>query len=466
MQPVQFPCGHCGKLMAVAEEHLGRQVRCPNCQQVVAAPPRAPETEAGRAEAPPTDFAEPLPNVPVATGDGEDIFSPADVSDDLFGGGETPRIEMPPQPLAPALDGPNTGPPPEVPLPSTVPWVPPLSLDSAAMASAAFAPLGGSANIEMPSMSGQPAWMSGVMTQTLASPPSEVPLTPPSETPSGITRGRGRTEAKVPWFMLLIFSPLLLYAIFITIFSILLYRDVQDVRQKLRHRFEIMPDEGDKPGVQKKKEIRMWKYDPKLPTSPLPEYLCTRLGEPLRIGDLKVTPDRVERKRVQVVAETKNPEPCLGDSLVLYLRMRNLSSEYAFAPLDNYFDRHWSGGAQPPFTLLEVGDKHRFHGGPADWHPRGDRGNFREWVEGRHDLPDVLLPGEEKDLFVCTDGNDAGATALLFDGAKPAYRGWFLWRVRVRRGLVRFNNKDYSTTAVVGVRFTDQDIATAPPQAQ
>jgi hypothetical protein len=269
--------------------------------------------------------------------------------------------------------------------------------------------------------------------------------------------------------MLLVFSPLLLYAIFITIFAILLYRQEKEVEQQLHRRFEMMPDEGDKPGVQKEKQgnqIRLWRYDPKLPTLPLPENLCTTLGEPLRIGDLEVTPDRVERKRVKVVAATTNPEPCLGDSLVLYLRMKNLSSEYAFAPLDNYFDRHWSGGAQPPFTLLEVGSKHRFHGGPADWHPLGDRNHFREWVEGRHDLPDLLQPGEEKELFVCTDGNDTSATAVLFRGAKLAYRGSFLWRVRVRRGLVRFKNKDYSATAVIGVRFTDQDITTAPAQVQ
>jgi hypothetical protein len=146
--------------------------------------------------------------------------------------------------------------------------------------------------------------------------------------------------------------------------------------------------------------------------------------------------------------------------------MKNLSSEYAFAPLDNYFDRHWQGGARPPFTLLEVGDKHRFHGGPADWFPLGDPSHRREWVEGRTNLPEVLQPGEEKEQFVCTDGSDARAVTVLFGGASPAYHGSFLWRVRVRRGLVRFQNENHSATAVIGVRFTDKDITNAAPLVQ
>ena len=38
MQTVNFQCGHCGKLLAVQRQHLGQQVRCPSCQQIVVAP--------------------------------------------------------------------------------------------------------------------------------------------------------------------------------------------------------------------------------------------------------------------------------------------------------------------------------------------------------------------------------------------------------------------------------------------
>lgn len=414
-------------------------------------------------EAPPPGLSETVLHIPTPGGEAEDIFNQTDVSDDLFGRSEPPRIEMPTEPLAPTLPNANLGfpSPPEATLAPTLPWVPPPISTSPPVASSPFTPFGSGTSTEIQPGSGIPDWMAGAVTEKLSPPLPEVPLMPPSAPSAALARERGRAEAKVPWFMLLVFSPLLLYAIFITIFSILLYRQEQDMEQKLQHRFDIMPDEGDKPGVQKGKQISLWKYDPKLPTKPLPEYLCTTLGKPIEIGDLQVTPDRVERKRVRVIVDTSDPAPCEGDSLVLYLKMKNRSPEYAFAPLDNYFDRHWEKGARPPFTLLEVGSKQRFHGGPADWYPRGDSQHRREWVEGRRDLPEVLQPGEQKESFVCTDGNDSTAVAVLFGGATEGYRGSLLWRVRVRRGLVRFKDKDYSLTAVIGVRFTDQDIRDA-----
>ncbi|MGH7223045.1 MAG: hypothetical protein ACRELF_07445, partial [Gemmataceae bacterium] len=398
MQPIQFQCGHCGKAMAVGSEHLGQQVRCPHCQQVVIAPsPAAPEPPPPLqpAEAPPPGLTETVLHMPAPSGDAEDIFSPADVSDDLFGRNNAPRVEMPPEPLAPTLPGDNafSPPPPEATLGSTMPWMAPP--ESAAAPPFPSAPFGGEGTEVLPSI-GEPSWMSGGVTETFAPPPLDVPpaaeALPASdgESSSPLTRARGRTEAKVPWFMLVVFSPLLLYAIIITIFAALLYRHDQSIQQQLQQRFDIMPDEGDKPGVQKRKQISLWKYDSKLPTQPLPEHLCTQLGEPLRIGDLEITPVRVERERVKVVVETFDPEFCTGDSLVLYLRMKNLSSEDAFAPLDNYFDRRYEGGARPPFTLLEVGDRYRCYGGPTWWYPLSDSKNRREWVAGRDNVPEVL----------------------------------------------------------------------------
>jgi DNA-directed RNA polymerase subunit RPC12/RpoP len=464
MQPVQFPCGHCGKLMAVIVEHRGRQVRCPHCQQVVVAPPpAAPAPVAGSAEAPP-GRTETISHTPAA-GEAEDIFSPADVSDDLFGRSEPPRIEMPPEPPAPSLPSDNI-----VPLPSAEATQASTPPEAAATMPSSLPPFSGNDGTVVLPAGGESSWMSDSVTETLGPPPHELPPTLPVDSaPASSTRLSRRTEPKTPWFLLLVFSPLLLYAIVITVFSLMLYRQEQDLEQRLRRNFETMPDEGDKPGVEKGKKVSLWKYDSRRPILPLPENLCTTLDQhqSLRIGELQVTPDRVERKRIKVMVEGANPEPCQGDSLVLYLKMKNLSSEYAFAPLDNYFDRSWHEGAQPPFTLLEVGNNYRFHGGPADWYPRGDRNHKREWIEGRNDQPDVLQPGEEKEMFVCTDGNNQKAVSVLFgEGSRPAYHGSFLWRVRVRRGLVRVQDKDYSATAVIGVRFTDKDIDDAAREMQ
>jgi hypothetical protein len=36
--PIQFPCKSCGQTLSVAEEHSGKQARCPSCQTVQAVP--------------------------------------------------------------------------------------------------------------------------------------------------------------------------------------------------------------------------------------------------------------------------------------------------------------------------------------------------------------------------------------------------------------------------------------------
>lgn len=481
MQTVQFQCGHCGKLMGVGVDYLGQQVRCPHCQQVVvapAAPPPAP---------PPAPVPPPAPqellgietvlHTPRPPSDPEDIFSPHEGGEDLFGRSEAPRIEIPPDPLAPTVtmeggDHP-VNPAPEPTLASTVPFLPPEH--------AASGPPNGDTTALLSSPGPESPWLGGTATEMVTQSPAEAPAgaivgAQPEAlggTAAPAPRPTRRGEPGTPWFMILVFSPLLLYSIVITVFAVLLYMQQREVEERLRNRFEIMPDEGDNSGVQKGKKVsrQQYRYDPKVATLPLPEHLCTTLsktsGRPLRIGDLQITPKRVERKRVKVFVEgSERPEPCLGDSLVLHLSMKNMSSEYAFAPLDNYFDRYWKPGMDqlPPFTQLEADGKYRFYGGPAKWFPLGTTNERREWVEGRKaSEPELLQPGEEKEFFVCTDGQDAKAVYALFGVGKNGevgepYHGSFLWRIRVRRGLVTINDKEYSATAVVGVKFTDKDI--------
>ncbi len=42
MSNSEYQCGHCGQTIAVAGDHLGRNVQCPHCQQFVLAPDAAP----------------------------------------------------------------------------------------------------------------------------------------------------------------------------------------------------------------------------------------------------------------------------------------------------------------------------------------------------------------------------------------------------------------------------------------
>ncbi|HEY7155384.1 MAG TPA: hypothetical protein VH575_15585, partial [Gemmataceae bacterium] len=388
MQTVNFQCGHCGKLMGVGSDFLGQQVRCPHCQQVVIAPPPATEQPPPAAPSPavelsPSPQTAPTPEwvqallpPPPAASDSADIFAPIAVSDDLFGRSEPPRIEMPPNPFAPTLPDNNAAPPEPAPT-ATFPFLP----------TTPAAPSADSDNTAMlPSASGASPWLAGTVTETLAPLPAEaqaeMPVVPQpgpvAETAA--PRPPRRRESGTPWFMILVFSPLLLYAIVITIFAALIYRHEQELEQQFRNPFEKMPDVGDNPGVQKGKKTtwRLDNYDLKRATLPLPDHLCTTLqaegkSEPIVIGDLQITPLSVKRERVRKIIEgfegDKNPQA--ADSLVLYLALKNLSSEYAFAPLDNYFDRYWQPGQdqRPPLTQLEVGGRYRFFGGPARWYP-------------------------------------------------------------------------------------------------
>jgi hypothetical protein len=231
-----------------------------------------------------------------------------------------------------------------------------------------------------------------------------------------------------------------------------------------------MPDvDGDNPGVKKDGKARATlSYDRQTATAPLPAHLVTGLGKPLRVGDLEVTPTKVERRRVSVfVTGFERPEPCQGDSLVLHLRLRNRAPDYAFTPLDNYFDRCWrTPSGPPPLTQLEAGSS-RFFGGPAHWYPRGSRDAAkRQWVEGRKDFdPDGLAAGAEQDGLVCTDGGDPQAVLTLFGEdleGRPRqgpYKGPLLWRVQVRRGLYEWKGRRLPATAVLGVAFDSKDVA-------
>jgi hypothetical protein len=477
--------------MAVNSQHLGQQVRCPHCQQVVIAPlpsgASAGEMPVSPSPAPPSVPSPPAPglvdtvlHVPASADAAEDIFSSGDMNSDLFDRSEAPRLEAPSETMPPTLPGDNSAlpPGPQPTVASTLPWMP---QQPGAEVPAPVFPFAQSESTAVLPGGGVPPWPASPLTETALPPPVQAPSAPSFLAPTlEGTEGRDasaytrrQTQAKAPWFLLLVFCPLLLYSIFISIFAFLLYRHDQQLQEQFRERFDKMPDVGDDPGVRKGKKvslIRLDRYKPELAALPLPESLCTTLGKPLRIGDLQVTPQSVERKRVFVVVESARPEPCQHDSLVLYLDLKNLSTDYAFAPLDNYFDRYWrpgKGDMIPPLTVLEVGNKYRCYGGPAHWYPREDRSNLREWVKGRSNQGDFLQPGEQRQMFVCTNGDDAEAAAVLFGTeAGEEYHGPFLWRVRVRRGLVRFEGKDYPATAVIGVRFTDADIRQAAPEAQ
>jgi hypothetical protein len=413
MQTVNFQCGHCNNLMAVGLEHLGQQLLCPHCQQVVVAP-------AGALPAPdPTP-----PSAPDPISRSEDIFAQPGPNDDpLFGPDSDPPPEQPapPSPVETAPEPQPAAPEPEPP-PAPLPWID----------------------------SGAPAGTEA---------PAEI-------APVATIRQPRDYSGRVNWFIPLVFIPLVLYAVLSTAIAGYLYVKLQSQPASL---FDQAPDwEGDTPGVRKEKAKASLEYGPKVATQPLPAHLRVRLGETIRVGDLEVTPEKVERRKVELVAEGAEgkPEPSPTDALVLRLRLRNAAEDYAFTPLDNFFDRRWKPGddRSPPLTLLQAGQE-TFFGGSAKWLPLGrGRKERREWLVGRDNIDRKgLAPGEEQETFVATDGWDPAVARHLFgvdeegNAVNKPYRGPLLWRVQLRRGLIDWKGRRLPATAVVGVEFTDRD---------
>jgi hypothetical protein len=257
--------------------------------------------------------------------------------------------------------------------------------------------------------------------------------------------------------LLLFFIPLLSYSILATVFILLMYNKIQNMKPP--NPLETMPDvNGDAPGL-KKGEGKTWAPPEEYTRVALAPNQKVGLKDTLRIGDLEVTPQKVELKTVAVYVEGfDRPEPCQHKSLVLHLKVHNASKEWTFAPLDNFFDRLWKpGDGAPPLTVLEVGSQ-RFIGGPAKWVPlvrKRDNKDRREWVEGRQNQPKLLAPGESLETIICTDGNNA-----VLEKAVATHKGDCLWRVHVRRGPVAVEGRDtlIPATTLVGVEFKGDDI--------
>jgi len=243
-------------------------------------------------------------------------------------------------------------------------------------------------------------------------------------------------------FIALVVIPLISYAILATIAVLILY--LRPPQPSL----EYLPDvEGDLQGARRQKHSST-SYERLDPDAPLPDRLKIDLKHSLRLGDVEVTPLRVEWSPLKI----RHPdltEDLLGEALVLHLKLKNVSQDVAFSPTDPYFDRQWkSTQDSKPYTFLEIG-KERIVGGPLPWQA-GRRLDERPVLEGQ--VYQVLPPGAQIETFVCTPPGDVTIDRLA-ELKEP-----LLWRVQVRRGLVHVGARDVPATAVVGVEFRSADI--------
>jgi hypothetical protein len=207
-----------------------------------------------------------------------------------------------------------------------------------------------------------------------------------------------------------------------------------------------LPDlEGDFKGAKQKQAMI---YERPVPDIALPKHLRVGLGSTIRLGELEVTPVRVQLKRIKIVSG-RQLELARRDSLVLQLCCKNLSEAVAFSPTDPFFDRFWKTPADgsKPYTFVEIADQ-RFYGGPVPW-TRDSLAN-RDAVEGQEYR--VLNPGEKLTTIACTDPGEPIPEIL------EKYHGPLTWRLQLRRGLVPVRRREVPATAVIGVTFDAADI--------
>ncbi len=443
MQTVNFQCGNCNNLMGVSSEFLGQQVRCPHCQAVVVAPAASPPDG--------TSATDPMAFTPSLANQQDDIFAPPEPTDDLFGAAESPRVELPPPPREPvfALNG-----------------------DAAVSSQPAASPFGSTVGYSAPAPatpSGAgaiPSWM-------------DAPPVPPDVPPSIATEPADQThEETIPhqirrprdgggWFVGLVIIQLISYDLLATEADLVLWYRFQQSPPPPPNQLDTLPsfDPNDEEHsthlkINQKVLNRIRSMDLKTATGPLLPDRITRLGEKLRVGDLEIIPLKVDRQIVSVISQGSQPEACAAPSLVLHLKLKNISSNVVFQPMDVYFNRKWvSKGQQPPLTILELLDSSgrvvRFFGGPAEYQPplkNNSGAKPPEEVEGAH-ASEVLSPGKEMETFVCTDGDDKVSVDAIEN-----YHGNLMWRVHLRRGIITVDAHHLApVSSVIGVEFTDDD---------
>ncbi len=166
------------------------------------------------------------------------------------------------------------------------------------------------------------------------------------------------------------------------------------------------------------------------PPAPLAAERITTLGEAIRLRGVEATPLEVTSGSVRLKRSFTTDEERDGGTraLKLRLRLRNISKDSVFAPLDEAFIREREAGVFDSF--IERGD-----GEVIDMFPLSV---YSEWSIDGQEFKE-LKPGETLDTVVVS-------AAEAVDRKAPE----MIWRVRLRTGI--------NQTDVFGVQFKDSEI--------
>lgn len=365
MQIVNFQCGKCGKLMGVSAEHLGAQVHCPHCQEIVETPAPPAATD---------PYAEVRVHVPDVQ-EQESIFTAPDdgQGEDLFGGPSKPLVELPPE-SAPRHAAPE--------------------------------------RIRVEQRSGTASRAAALSESTAAFEPPKTEQSAPEADDSHLATTapapRSSRSSMLGPMLLVLLIPYSLLATVYIIWSMLNRVDP----------LERLPDSG-KEGSPRRIN----------PDKPLPPKLKTSLQQLIRVGELEITPLKVELNRD-------------GD-LVLLLKMTNVSADQAFSPVhDSYLRYSETSRKSPrPYAYLDIGSQGKLYGGYL---------RYLKAPNAKDEERDGLIgPGQA--IYVQVTTPDKYRDGLVKAALKS--QGPMVWRVHFRRGLVAVQNRSVSATAVIGVEF-------------
>ncbi len=167
-----------------------------------------------------------------------------------------------------------------------------------------------------------------------------------------------------------------------------------------------------------------------VPPEPILGEHFADLGQPLRVGDLEITPVEVRRRDVMLQRADAFSTPGRREggkgALVLRLKLTNRSKDAVFAPLDRAYVRE--RGKDVVDTFLTTAGDERVYPYPL--------AVDSEWSIVGQDFGE-LKPGQSKVVDIASAPD-----------APPDQAGPFTWRVRLRTGINR--------TDAIGVRWPER----------
>ena len=173
---------------------------------------------------------------------------------------------------------------------------------------------------------------------------------------------------------------------------------------------------------------------PVQPALPIPLENSAKIGQTIQLGDVEATPLAVISTNVELVRSIEpNKRRYESECLVLRLRLRNVSKQHTFAPLDPNLVRERGLRPYDPYIATSEGSSIGLFPLALD----------SEWSIVGQDFTS-LQPGESMETFVAAGPGSAQKLAAKMT-----------WRVRLRTGVYRAD--------MLGVPFTKDEVQHIAP---